>query len=140
MQANPDQQKAIDHILGPFICIAGPGSGKTTVIIHRVLNLIKNGVSPDSILVVTFTKAAAKEMDERYKKLPGSLPGPVFSTIHSFAFNVIKARYGYKADSIIDENEQKKYLKKLIRDNDIRVKGSDANKLCKNIISDISSY
>ena len=67
MQFNEAQQEAVDFYQGPCLTLAGPGSGKTAVITHRTKNLIeKYGVSPSEILVVTFTKAAAMEMKERW--------------------------------------------------------------------------
>ena len=64
-----DQKRAIEHRDGPAMVLAGPGSGKTTVITHRILQLIRNGVRPEDILVITFTKAAALEMESRFRKL-----------------------------------------------------------------------
>ena len=64
-----DQTRAIEHIDGPAMVLAGPGSGKTTVITHRILHLIRQGVRPEDILVITFTKAAALEMESRFRKL-----------------------------------------------------------------------
>lgn len=69
MQANEAQNKAINHIDGPMLVLAGPGSGKTTVITKRVENLIRHGINPVNILVITFTKAAANEMKERFYRL-----------------------------------------------------------------------
>lgn len=64
------QLQAIHHREGPMMVLAGPGSGKTTVITHRVKYLVEQcGVEPGSILVITFTKAAAQEMRQRFEKL-----------------------------------------------------------------------
>ena len=72
MSFNDAQKRAIEHVDGPMIVLAGPGSGKTTVITHRVKFLIETaGVAPSGILVVTFTKAAASEMKNRFLKLTG---------------------------------------------------------------------
>ena len=67
------QLQAIHHREGPMMVLAGPGSGKTTVITHRVKYLVEQcGVEPGSILVITFTKAAAQEMRKRFEKLRGA--------------------------------------------------------------------
>ena len=62
MKLSKEQTAAVMHIQGPALCIAGPGSGKTAVIINRVKNLIAKGVAPPHILVVTFAKAVARNM------------------------------------------------------------------------------
>ena len=62
MRLNDSQRRAAEHVKGPMIVLAGPGSGKTMVITHRVSNLIRRaGVNPSEILVVTFTRAAADD-------------------------------------------------------------------------------
>ncbi|MEG2732352.1 MAG: UvrD-helicase domain-containing protein, partial [Clostridium sp.] len=63
------QENAICHREGPMMVLAGPGSGKTTVITHRVQYLTEHGIAPSDILVITFTKAAAMEMKERFEHL-----------------------------------------------------------------------
>ena len=65
MEFNDAQRAALSHKEGPMMVLAGPGSGKTTVITHRIQRLLEQGVSPSGILVITFTKAAAAEMKER---------------------------------------------------------------------------
>lgn len=69
MDFNKAQMTALEHRDGPMMVLAGPGSGKTTVITHRIKRLLEAGVDPSGILVITFTKAAAAEMKERFLKL-----------------------------------------------------------------------
>lgn len=81
---SPSQEKAVTHVDGPMMVLAGPGSGKTAVITGRTRYLIEEAkVDPDSILVITFTKAAALEMRDRFVKMMGSAMGVRFSTFHS---------------------------------------------------------
>lgn len=69
MSFSNEQITAIEHINGPAMVLAGPGSGKTTVITHRILNLLRKGIPSEDILVITFTKDAAQEMETRFNKL-----------------------------------------------------------------------
>jgi len=73
---NPAQKQAVETIDGPLLIVAGPGSGKTRVITHRVAYLIKVcGINPHRVMAVTFTNKAAREMAERLEKLLGQTAG-----------------------------------------------------------------
>ena len=78
MSLNRSQAEAVRHINGPMLVLAGPGSGKTSVITERTKQLIASqGIDPSHILVITFTKAAASEMKERFFRLMGGKNYPV---------------------------------------------------------------
>ena len=110
----PAQALAIEHASGPIQVLAGPGSGKTYLTIRRIRHLIcHHGVSPDKILVITFTKAAAKEMEERFIKLTkGALRGVCFGTFHAVYFHILqKSTYGKGGLLPVSKQEQWNYLK-----------------------------
>ena len=115
-QLNSQQAEAVKHFSGPSIILAGAGSGKTRVLIYKVLNLIKNhGVSPMEIVMITFTNKAANEMEERMglKKL-----GYV-GTFHSFCCKILR-RDGYHIGidpqfSIFDDDDQQTLMKKILK-------------------------
>jgi DNA helicase-2/ATP-dependent DNA helicase PcrA len=104
MSLNEAQQKAVEITQGPVLIIAGAGAGKTRVITHRILNLIKKGTAPYSILAITFTNKAAKEMRERVMKmieedkelnLPISFHDrPFVSTFHALGVHIIRENAG----------------------------------------------
>lgn len=89
---NEAQALAIIHASGPMQVLAGPGSGKTYLTIHRIRHLIgHHGISPEHILVITFTKAAALEMEDRFLKLTNySYPQVHFGTFHAVFFQILK--------------------------------------------------
>ena len=90
LKCNPAQRHAIEHDKGPACVIAGPGSGKTFVILQRIISLIRKGVSPGSILTITFTKAAAIEMQQRFIKDTDSMyPEVLFGTFHSIFYHIL---------------------------------------------------
>ena len=118
---NDAQQKAIKHGKGPMLVLAGPGSGKTAVITRRILELTQKGVAAGNILVITFTKAAAAEMQERFERLQKSegeagSPGRVnFGTFHAVFFKILKYAYQWDASNIIREEDSTQMLSDIIR-------------------------
>lgn len=132
------QTQAIMHKDGPMMVLAGPGSGKTTVITHRVQYLTKEyGIDPGDILVITFTRAAAEEMRERYESLTGGGSRVTFGTFHSIFFRILKLAYRYTADNIVREEQQMQFVRELAQAGGLEPE--DENEFAASILSEISS-
>ena len=110
MDLNDAQKQAVSHKDGPCLVIAGPGSGKTAVLTNRVVNLINSGVPAHEILVITFTKAAAIEMKERFNRLSQDNRLVTFGTFHSLFWGILQQELGYKASDIVMGTMQRKLL------------------------------
>ncbi|MCY3723444.1 MAG: nucleotide exchange factor GrpE [Candidatus Poribacteria bacterium] len=95
IKLDADQQRAVEHFEGPALVVAGPGSGKTTIIKERILNLIRNhNVDPEHILAIAFTNAAVAEINERLSKEPTlSHRMPKICTLHGFGTDLVKKHY-----------------------------------------------
>jgi len=140
---NGRQKKAVLTTEGPLLILAGAGAGKTKTITHRILHLIKKGVSPSSILAITFTNKAAKEMKERVDKLlssdleinrPISLEGkPFVSTFHSLGVHIIKEQSAKlslpRHFGIFDKSDSKRAIKEAMERKSINPKQFDAGKI-----------
>lgn len=156
---NDAQKEAVLTTEGPLLVLAGAGSGKTRVITHRILHLIRQGVAPDNILAVTFTNKAAKEMRERIAALiqkdaagdasirDGSEHSPIYgsgrrfpvtTTFHSFGVRVIREHHevlGLKKHfSIYDRNDTMRAIKQAMEQADYSTKEHEP----KNILGSIS--
>jgi DNA helicase-2/ATP-dependent DNA helicase PcrA len=126
-QLNPEQRAAVETVDGPVLILAGAGSGKTRVITYRIAYLIQEkGVAPDSILAVTFTNKASREMGERIDRLleRGSLTKPLIATFHSLCVRILRRdiealRVGgeglTRAFAIYDENDQQSIVKTIMK-------------------------
>ncbi len=117
MALSEAQYEAVHHGKGPAMVLAGPGSGKTLVITHRVRNLIEGyRVKPDQILVITFTRAAAEEMKQRFARLMCGQNLPVrFGTFHSVFFLILRYAYRYTAASIARPEQRRAVLREALR-------------------------
>lgn len=135
---NAAQQEAVTHFNGPMLVLAGPGSGKTRVITERVRYLVEEKkVMPAGILVITFTKAAAIEMKQRYQRLSKSRTGGVhFGTFHAIFFMILKHAYHYTAENIVRDDFKRDLLRKLVRDTDLEIQ--DENEFLNDLESEIS--
>ncbi len=138
------QNRAIRHVQGPALILAGPGSGKTTVVTNRVQHLVRDcHISPSSILVITFTKAAATEMKERFGRLmeksadaPRGYGNVSFGTFHAVFFTILKLSYGFTAGNILREEVRYQYLKESVERQKLEL--DDENDFLAGISAEIS--
>ena len=115
MDLNPSQASAIRHKEGPMLVLAGPGSGKTLVITERTRYLIEEcHISPSNILVITFTKAAATEMKERFQRRMGRACPVTFGTFHAVFFMILKHAYHYTAENIMKEEQKFQWIREIV--------------------------
>jgi len=115
---NKDQKKAVLHKKGPLMIIAGPGTGKTRTLTHRIAYLVKEKkVSPENILAVTFTNKAAREMRERLEiLLKGFKEIPLIATFHSLCFKILQEQENTPRLSVIDDDERKALILEALKD------------------------
>lgn len=137
---NKSQIQAISHMDGPAMVLAGLGSGKTTVITHRIKNLIEKAeVRPENILVVTFTKAAAISMQKRFSTLMNGGKGQLvtFGTFHSVFYKILRKSRRYEATEILSERQKTDYIREII--GRYGISSNDISELSQNIINDIGN-
>lgn len=117
MQGNRQQQEAIVWDRGPALVLAGPGSGKTFTIVERVRYLIEvRKADPSRILVITFTKAAACQMRDRFfARMEGVFHPVTFGTFHAVFFQILKSSRRYASGRIVSEREKREYLRTVLQ-------------------------
>ena len=138
MRFNQNQVNGIEHFEGPCQVLAGPGSGKTLTIVNRIHNLIYNRrINPEEILVITFTKSAALEMEQRFLKLVGSKSSSVtFGTFHGIFYGILRNTYRFNHSNIFTEREKYKLLEEIV--SNLGIETFDDEDFIKDIIADIS--
>lgn len=138
MECNKEQKEAIMHRDGPAMVLAGPGAGKTYVITNRVKALIDEyGVKPEQILVVTFSKAAAVEMKERFEMMTGGRRLPVrFGTLHSVFFQILRLAYHYEVKDIATPALKYRFLEETLNETGYEV--DDKKEFLSDIEKEIS--
>ncbi len=140
MGLNEAQEKAVRHKDGPMLVMAGPGSGKTTVITMRIKALIESGVKPENILVITFTKAAAREMKDRFAGLMEKMDykdirNITFGTFHAVFFTILKFAYNFSATNIIKDEERYQLIKQAVARHELEIE--DEQEFLSNILGEI---
>lgn len=143
MKKNSAQEKAIMHNQGPMMLLAGPGSGKTTTMTKRVVSLLENyHVNPANILVVTFTKAAAREMKERFEKLcmdsgiTQNYKQVTFGTFHGVFYGILRHAYRLTGKNIISEEQRFDMLRELAYRQRIEIE--DEKEFFEGLVQEIS--
>ena len=140
---NASQELAINFKNGPCLVLSGPGSGKTFVLTNRVFYLItKYKVDPSNILIITFTKAAASEMEERFNSIASdsklsNINNPTFGTFHSVFFDILREGFDYRHDSAIKKSDANMFLTSIINN---KLKLNLSKETVSSILKDISQY
>ncbi|MFD2615590.1 DNA helicase PcrA [Paenibacillus gansuensis] len=128
---NPQQKEAVETVESPLLIMAGAGSGKTRVLTHRIAYLIASGkAAPWSILAITFTNKAAREMQERVSKLVGPVGRDIWvSTFHSMCVRILRKdidKIGYSSNfTILDSTDQLSVIRSILKDMNIDTKKFD---------------
>ncbi len=143
MELNPQQIEAVNNPAKNILLVACPGSGKTTVIIERIVRLIKEGVSPYEFLVIIFTRKAAQQLKERLgKAFEGTdvnVKKMTICTSHAFCLKVIRQwaeKIGYNENVVIyDEIDQKDIITEIIKENGYKISPTKAVEQIKEIIT-----
>ena len=136
---NDNQLKAVKHIDGPCMVLAGPGSGKTRVITYRIANMVINeNIKPTSILAISFTKASSIEMKNRALSLSNDIRinKVNYGTFHSIFFKILRYFESYNLDSILDEKTKRMTLKQILKK--IGVENGEDDEIIGQVINEIS--
>lgn len=138
-ELNNEQKLAVQHVNGPCLVVAGPGSGKTRVISHRLINLVLNeNISPKKVLAISFTKASSTEMKNRTISLSNDhrMSRISFGTFHSVFFRILRYFEGYDLNSLIDDKTKLMTIKNIMKT--LNVEDADNNDVIGDVINEIS--
>lgn len=136
---NENQKRAVEHLNGPCMVLAGPGSGKTRVITYRIANMVVNKeIKPTSILAISFTKASSVEMKNRALSLSKDyrMNKVTYGTFHSVFFRILRYFVKYDLDSILDEKSKRLALKGIMKN--LNIENADDDETVGQVINEIS--
>lgn len=136
---NENQLKAVNHLDGPCMVLAGPGSGKTRVITYRIANMVVNkNIKPTSILAISFTKASSMEMKNRALSLSNDfrMNKVTYGTFHSVFFRILRYFENYNIESILDEKTKRIGLKNILKG--LNIENADDDETIGQVINEIS--
>lgn len=140
---NHEQSLAANHLDGPMLVLAGPGSGKTHLLVERIRILVEEkNIPPDKILVITFSKKSALEMQQRFIRRVENKPYPVtFGTFHAVFYNILKQYNNYSKDSILTEKQKSDIVRSILSqrkqnfdsDSELSTNAADVTEIVDNI-------
>jgi len=152
---NPEQRRAVEHGEGPLLILAGPGTGKTNTLTHRIAHLIEKGIPPERILALTFTNKAAEEMRDRLQRILRGGEGPIRSTnssdpnrsvwigtFHSFGLTILREfchRFGRTEDFLLLWEEDRERILRTFLDEQEKKK-PNANSLYKETLRRLNAF
>lgn len=123
---NEAQRRAVTWGEGPLLVLAGPGSGKTTVIVNRILYLLERGVPPESVLVITFTRDAALSMQQRFRQHSEKTQPVIFGTFHSVFYHILRETGDIRQRNLLTESQKKQIMTTLLKQYDAQAEVSCA--------------
>ena len=137
---NASQQEAVTFGEGPLLLLAGPGSGKTFTITQRILYLIRERrITPEKLLVITFTREAALSMRQRFAQIsPQEVHTVNFGTFHSVFFQIIRSSSKFQNYSIMTEQQKLQILRPLLKGK--KLDCVQMSSFCEQFLSDLSFY
>lgn len=141
---NPAQRKAVTQTDGPLLVLAGPGSGKTFTVTRRILFLLEQGVPPEQILVITFTREAAQSMQRRFQEASKSFQPVNFGTFHSVFFHILQRSNALKSTKLLTNLEKKNLILPILKKYQNNTESDQSNdnlrEDCNSILAAVSYY
>lgn len=136
---NENQRKAVEHVEGPCMVLAGPGSGKTRVITYRIANMIiNNNIPPARILAISFTKNSSMEMKNRALQIckDNRIDKVTFGTFHAVFYKILRYFGRYDMNSILDEKTKRNTIKGILKN--LKVENGEDDETVGQVINEIS--
>lgn len=134
-QANTAQEEAVSTINGPVMLISCPGSGKTTTLLRRIHHMVENGIQADRILMVTFTRSAAADMQKRYASMYPDEKSAYFSTIHALCYRILLTDGGWKRENLVVDRDALYHIVNILEESGWV---NDPQKMASEVLGEIS--
>ena len=134
-QANTAQEEAVNTIEGPVMLISCPGSGKTTTLLRRIHHMVETGIPAERILMVTFTRSAAADMQKRYVSMYPDEKSAYFSTIHALCYRILLTDGGWKREDLVVDRDALYHIVNMLEESGWV---NDPQKMASEVLGEIS--